>query len=153
MTNRARRQSGLTLIEMLIYIAVLVVVLDVAYAAFYRCQRNAVNLRRNADDIVRALHAGERWREDVRAAVAMPEWRDGALHIRQAAGEVTYSFADGSIWKNRSLVLGGVKNSRMQSDAGKFVTTWRWEVELATPQKVVRVRPLFTFEAVPGGRT
>ena len=63
-------QRGYLLIEALVYIAVVVTLLGVAYAAMYRCVDRSFALRRNADDITSALHAGERWRADVRAATS-----------------------------------------------------------------------------------
>jgi hypothetical protein len=43
----------------------------------------------------------------------------------------------------------GVKSSKIAHDPRQKVTAWRWEIELATRKKAVRVRPLFSFEAVP----
>ena len=56
------------LVDCLVYLAIWVVVVGLAFSAFYRCMSYSKNLARNADDIARALKAGERWREDVRAA-------------------------------------------------------------------------------------
>ena len=68
--TRRAGQRGYLLIEALVYIAVIVALLGVAYAAMYRCIDRSIALRRNADDITSALHAGERWRADVRAATS-----------------------------------------------------------------------------------
>ena len=59
---------GMALIELLVYMGVLLVLMGVGYAAFYRCLDNSTALRQSADDIVNALHAGEDWRGDVRTA-------------------------------------------------------------------------------------
>jgi Tfp pilus assembly protein PilE len=76
-----RSTRGYTLIECITYIAVLLLLLNAAFASYYRCELNAANLRRNADDILRALHAGERWRADIRATIAMPRLTPGGVII------------------------------------------------------------------------
>jgi hypothetical protein len=131
-----------------------------ALSAFYRCMSYSKNLARNADDIARALQAGERWREDVRAAtgpfklVSAEASVGQALHIPQKAGEVIYLFIDGAVLRQSGTnapwipALSGVKSSRMEKDERQRVVSWRWEVELKNKQKVARVRPLFTFQAV-----
>src|SRR5262249_52773652 len=66
--NSAEKTRGYILIELLIYIAVLAVVMEVAFSAFYRCLGNTRDLARNADDILKTLAAGEAWRADIRLA-------------------------------------------------------------------------------------
>ena len=152
------RQQGWMLLEALVYVSLLGFVLALSCDAYYRVVRYTRDLRRNADDIARTLAAGERWRADVRAAVSAPALvqRDGhdELLIPHRNGRVAYVFTDGTVWRrsgeNGSAVpfLKRVKASGMMSDPRQYVTVWRWEIELATPQKSVRRRPLFTFEAV-----
>ena len=145
---------GYTLLECLVYIAGLAVILNVSYMAFLRYNQHTNNLRRNADDIVRALRAGERWRDDVRAATAPPHVVENGLAIPQRTGDVAYVFADGAIWRQaagtRSLVLKQVKASVMSDDSRQHVAAWHWELELVSPQKIIRIRPLFSFTAVSG---
>ncbi len=147
-----KSERGFLLIECMLYILLLAVVLDLSFVAYYRYDQHTRNLRRNADDIVRTMHAGERWREDVRVAIAPPHAIDSGLVIPQQSGEVAYVFADGAVWRQvagmRTIALKDVKASTMTSDSHQRVTAWRWELELASPQKVVLVRPLFTFTTV-----
>src|SRR5215470_16859351 len=63
-----RHRGGYLLVECLVYIAVLAVVMGVAFSAFYRCLSSWRDLARNTDDIARVLKAGEIWRADIRAA-------------------------------------------------------------------------------------
>jgi Tfp pilus assembly protein PilE len=157
-TRRARgggtmkTERGFSIIECLVYIAVLAVVLDLSFVAYYHYDQHTRNLRRNADDIVRTMHAGERWREDVRAAIAPPHVIENGLVIPQQSGEVTYVFADDAVWRQtgatRVPVLKQVKASTMAADSRQHVNAWRWELELASPQKIVLVHPLFTFTTV-----
>ena len=145
---------GYSLIECLVYIAVLAVVLNLSFSAYYRYDLHTRSLRRNADDITRALRAGERWREDVRTATAPPHVIANGLAIPQSTGEVAYTFADNAIWRqigtSRVSVLKDVKASAMLDDPRPRIKAWRWELELASPGKAVLVRPLFSFIALPG---
>jgi hypothetical protein len=149
-----KTERGYSIIECMVYIAVFAIVLDLSFVAYYRYDQHTRNLRRNADDIVRTLHAGDRWREDVRAAIAPPHAIENGLVIPQQSGEVTYIFADDAVWRQTSAtrvaVLKQVKTSTMAADSRQRVNAWRWELELASPQKLVLVRPLFTFTTVVG---
>ncbi len=51
-----KSRRGYSLLECLVYIAVLAVVLNVSFLAYYRYDQHTRNLRRNADDITRATH-------------------------------------------------------------------------------------------------
>jgi hypothetical protein len=148
---------GITLIECLVYISLVFVVLGLATAAFYRCFDNMKALRRNTDDITQALHAGELWRADIRAATkpVQLDSTDQLLRIPQQNGEVAYKFADTQVLRRTSagaswvVVLPKVEHSQMQTDHHAQVTAWRWELELKTLRKPATLRPLFTFTAVP----
>jgi hypothetical protein len=156
--------GGYLLTEALVYIAVVVVLLGVGYTAMYRCIDSSIALRHNADDITTALHVGERWRADMRSATGGVRLEDTApgqlIHIEGATREVAYLFSTNGISRRLGQgpwvrLLPNVKSSIMQSDPREYVTAWRWELELqprATRSvKPGRVRPLFTFIAVPKG--
>ena len=151
-------QRGFTLIECLIYIAVLGIILNLATHSFFKCLEHSRDLQRNADDIVRAMQAGERWREDIRQATGTPKLtqEDGhkTLRVPRGNGEVSYTFTNGKVWRDaggrpgRQVFLAGVAASEMVADQRERLTAWRWEVELQSRQSATRVRPLFTFLAV-----
>jgi len=158
----ARSLGGYFLMELLVYVGLVFVLLGIGFAAVYRCIDNSVALRRSADDITGAIHAGERWRVDVRAADRSVRAESGSdqeiLRLLSAQSEVDYAFADGTIRRRHgdgpwSTVLEHVKSSSMQAETRQLVTVWRWELELQphAPASVKpgRVRPLFTFLAVP----
>jgi hypothetical protein len=164
--RRRLGQQGYLLIEALVYIAVVVVVLGVAYAAMYRCIDRSFALRRNVDDITSALHAGERWRADVRAATAgvRLENTDAGqlLYLDGAGSAITYLFATNAVSRRVGTgpwtrVLPSVKSSSMTADPLEYVTAWRWELEIQPRTigavKPGRIRPLFTFLAVPERHT
>ena len=155
-------RHGYLLIEALVYIAVVMALLGVGYAAMYRCIDSSIVLRQNADDITSALHAGERWRADVRAATNQIGLEDTAagqlLYLDSARGPVVYRFATNAVFRSAGAgpwvrLLPSVKASTMTADQREYVTAWRWELELLPRAKGSvkpgRVRPLFTFLAVP----
>jgi hypothetical protein len=156
------KQLGYLLVEALVYIGVVMVLLGVAYAAMYRSIDRSIALRRNADDITSALHAGERWRADVRAAARQVRLEDTEagqlLYLDGPSSAVVYSFATNAISRRVGTgpwvrLLPNVKFSTMTADRREYVTAWRWELELQTrataSAKPSRIRPLFTFLAVP----
>ena len=152
-------QSGLMLEECLVYLAIWVVVFGLASMVFYRVFDNAVRLRRSAADIARALHAGERWREDIRRAtgrisqVGVNGAAEPALHVPQSSGEAMYLFTGTNVLRRAGAgapwieALAHVKSSRIIRDTRGSVSAWRWEVELDAGKKKPKVRPMFTFEA------
>jgi hypothetical protein len=147
------------LVECLVYIGVLFAILAVVGVWYEQALDHTRGLRRVADDVTRALDAGEHWRADVRAATAPPRLvREGALqalHLPGRDAERVYFF-DGSNVVRRAGVDGGwrpflpnVKSSRFLADERDGVRSWRWEIELAGGRRPARVPPLFTFRAVP----
>jgi len=91
-----RDAAGIMLVECLVYLAVLFLVLCRAYSVFYRGWEQSLGLRRNTEQIARALTTGERWREDVRTATGPLRAEESAteqfLHIPHGAGEVSRRF-------------------------------------------------------------
>lgn len=146
-------RSGTTLLELLVYIAAASLISWFAIDAYQRCVDNAKNLQRNASDIVRALEAGERWREDVRRATLVAVF-PGGLELREGTNSIEYALNDRIVWRRAntgqwSQFLAGINSSRMDRDARQNISACRWELELESKQKKAKVRPLFTFLAVP----
>ena len=159
----ARRSSrAFMLIDCMVYIALLLVLLALAFMTFYKTFDASKALNRNAADIARALNAGERWRADVRAATTPPRLEQAGgetiLHLPRANGEILYAFREGAVLRRNATgprtdwetFLSEVKSSRMLADPRQRVTAWRWELELAPASEARRVNPQFTFQGVPG---
>ena len=154
-----RRSRAYMLVECLVYIVVAFILSGVAYAAFYYAMDSSLALRQSADDISNALRVGERWRADVRAARGQIRLKDvGAeriLVLPSARGEVTYQFTTNAVLRRVGsgpsiCLLEKVKSSTLVLDARPAVAAWRWELELRPRyKKQGRLRPLFTFIAVP----
>ena len=151
-----RRQRSFTITELIVCMAVLAIVMGVASLAHYRYQWHSHGLIRSVDDIRMAVAAGERWRDDIRSADKAPRLEGDVLHISKGKDGVMYRFADGAVQKKRQndkewqTVLRHVKASEMLSERRKHVECWRWELELQTRSRDPFVRPLFSFQAVPG---
>ena len=155
-------RRAILLIECLVYIAVLGIIFGLSGLAFYRGLQLNQGIRSNADDIVRTIAAGERWREDVRAAVRLTTLTNDlgtTLSLEHAHEErIEYAVREGTVLRRATgqetwtRVLGAVKSSHFHQDARLGVSSWRWELELPSNKRAAeRVTPRFTFQAVPGG--
>jgi hypothetical protein len=155
-----RLQQGISLTECLVYIAVLAVLMSVGGFTVAKAWDQSRALSRSTTDIHRTVNTGERWRADIRAAngqIQAARTGDGeTLRIPTAAGTVEYQWAKGELSRRANAqapwvkILPRVKASHMQREPRGNVIAWRWEVELEPSQKKSRLRPLFTFLAVPG---
>jgi Tfp pilus assembly protein FimT len=155
--STARRQTGILLIECVVYIAVFAVLLGVGTASFYYCWDHTKAVMQATDDITSALRAGERWRADIRGAtgkISIETAPDGeVVRIPETAGEIVYRFEAGelcreiSATKNSQLLLPKVKTSQMETELRSGVTAWRWELELKERRKETHLPLQFTFEA------
>ena len=161
MPPASRRRQAFLMAETLVYIGLLFLVLGIGYVAVYRSIDNSAVLSRNAADIANAVHAGERWRADVRSARDI-RWQSDAgsavLRLTGGPNQVDYRFADGVVFRRLDSgtwirLLDHVKASEMAFEPRAGVGVWRWELELLprakASVKASRVRPLFTFLAVP----
>ena len=156
---RTSARSGLSLIECLVYIAVLGVLISIGGFTAAKAWDAHRAVARNANDIHRPMNAGERWRAEVRSAVRPLEvvsagsntvWR-----IATTGGVIEYQLAEGVLQRRDSAdgawldVLPRVRASTMSVVNPSGVTACRWELEMEPPHKRARQRPLFTFTAVP----
>lgn len=157
---RIHRTAGISLLECLVYIALLTVVMGIGYMALYHASVNHRNVSRNVDDIASAVNVGELWRKDVRAATGSitsePTAEGQQLRIPQKQGGVTYQFAAGELRRQQAagapwtVLLPRVETSSMMAERRAHVTAWRWELTLKTTSRQVQIKPAFSFEAVPG---
>lgn len=153
-----RHSSGFTLIECLVYISLFALFVVLVMSVFFRSRDGSDALRRNADDITRALHAGERWRADVRTATAPPrtveENGQRWLAIPRGTNVTVYTHFRDTVWRQEQTnatwmpALVRVKSSAMSADARTHVAAWRWEVELQLKDPRKQTKPLYTFLAV-----
>jgi hypothetical protein len=156
--SHTRRRAGILLVECMVYIVVFAILLGIGTRVFYFCWDHSKALIYATDDIASALHAGERWRADVRGATGNisvePTAKGEVVTIPEGAKEILYRFNSGEVRRQiassefSELLLPKVKSSQMKMDARGDVTAWRWELELMQRRKETQLPLLFTFEAV-----
>ena len=119
------REGGDRSVEYLIYIAVLAVIMAVAFGAFYKSLDNFRALNRVAEDTLRVLRVGEVWRGDIREAIRPPVViTDGELtvcEIYKRQIRIAYAFSQGSVWRQEGEGRPGSSASReeLEDDAGR----------------------------------
>jgi hypothetical protein len=156
--SRNQNQAGITLIECLVYVTVLIIIVGVALEAFYVCWGHSRALISTTDDVSAALRAGELWRADVRdasGAIDVETTASGeAVKIPEAGKEIRYTFNSSEVRRQTGsegvsqLLLARVKSSDIKMDPRTSVTAWKWELELPERTKGPHLPLLFTFEAV-----
>ncbi len=157
LTSSRRNQRGYLLIECLVYLSLFVVIFGLGLGAFYVCWDHSKALHYTTDDITAALHAGERWRADIRHATGaiVGETTSGGeqLRIPQGTNEIIYRLDAGEVRRQvaasdfSELLLARVKTSEMMKETRGPVTAWRWELILTPRRKETRLPLAFTFEA------
>jgi hypothetical protein len=148
---------GILLIDLLVFISLVGFILILVAIVFDRFLNQSSSLRRNISDIDRALKAGERWRADIRAATATPQFNANALTIPHEAGNLIYTLGTNVTRKSANselieTVLTGVRTNQIILEQRAHAAVWRWEIELDQRRKNAKVRPLFTFMAVSGAQ-
>jgi len=156
--QKARRKSGIMLIECLVYIAVFAILTGIGTAAFYLCWNQSKAVVYATDDIGAALRNGERWRADVRGAtgpISVEQTASGEkLQIPQRDKTIVYRFESGEVRRENpatqqsELLSLKVNSSQMNKDSRDGVTAWRWELNVAVRRPETQLPLLFTFEAV-----
>ncbi len=154
--SHTRSQTGVLLIECIVYIGLFAIIVGLGLATFYLCWDNSKALFYATDDIASALRAGERWRADVRGAtgeITVETTTAGELlRIPRGTNEVLYRFDAGEIRRRLASsdfsesLLPTVKASQMVMDTRGPVNAWRWELELKSRRKEMHLPLLFTFE-------
>lgn len=156
-TSSVRRNSGISLIECLVYVAVFGLLLGIGTATFYFCWDHTRAVIITANEVESALRAGECWRADIRAAngtISVETVKGEAMvKIPTGGSDVVYRFSDGELRReipaqnSSRLLLEKVKVSEMTSAAQSNVTAWHWELELAPRRNETHFPLRFTFEA------
>ena len=157
-----RRQSGILLMECLMYTIIFTILFGVATGAFYLCWDHTRAVVAATDKIESATLAGERWRADVRQATgkitSTSDANGQTIRIPEAGREVLYQFSHGELRRQvaasrfSELVLPAVKISDMKSDPRGTVAAWRWDLELVPVRKLTSLPLRFTFEAAAPGQ-
>ena len=158
-SGRRAKESGMALLECLIYCGLLFVIFWLALESFYRGVANARQLDRQAAQVAKVLSVGERWRADVRLArgpLREALVADGIrLVVPQQAGETVYGFREHTLYRQAAgsgydePVLTDVDEVRYFRDEPATVGSWRCELMLTGKKNRPGPKPQFTFQAVP----
>ena len=155
--SAACRCRGVSLIECLVYIAVFGILVGIGTAVFYFCWDHTRAVVFTANEVESTLHAGERWRADVRGATGkitvetMPAGETMRIPIGEK--EIDYRRTGDELRREQQpanvsrLLLEKVHTSTFISEPRASVTAWRWELELTPRRKETHFPLLFTFEA------
>lgn len=152
--------GAIMLIECLVYIGVLGIIFGLSSLALFRGLEMSRRIHGNTDEISRALAAGERWREEIRKSIRVSLLTNapGGAAIRmedQNRKAIDYALRERALLRRTgeegqwTPALKGVKSSNFVRDERFGLVSWRWELELQGTRKEARVRPRFTFQAVP----
>ncbi len=167
------RLRGITYVELLAYMILFAAFLAFAYRVVHVNASESRAIHNNASDIIRVTKAGERWRQDIRESVSLPQVVQSslsnpqheavkiqvtALQIVKPSQTIWYAFHEGSVYRRDSrlsdhwgvILEENVASSTMTSEQRGGVVAWRWELELKVTREAALTRPLFSFLAVPG---
>ena len=94
MKLRPNKRRAMTFVEVIMYVVISGVVFFTSYQTVGIGSRRVSVMRFQAQDLSAALHAGERWRSDIRAATSAPKLGDGpgTIQMQTSEGLVNYSF-------------------------------------------------------------
>lgn len=148
------------LVEALVYLSLVFVIAGGASMVAYHMMERSARLKQKTDLMTRALQIGELWRKEVRHATGpirlVNEGDRREFHIPNDSGEIVYVYEKNQLLRLANtnatavLLLPKVPSSRMIKDSRGGVVSWRWEIQLPSHREVARVKPNFTFQAVPG---
>jgi len=155
-TPRRQAAQGLSLIELLVYIAVLLVISGVAFSAVHRLWTATARASAATDDCASALRAAEQWRRDIRNAHGPVRIdKDGTQCVVPGEkGTIVWTSGMGALWRQvgdqpASLWVARVKWMRFASDPRLHVTPVRCDLILTPRSLQARQAPAFSFLAVP----
>lgn len=147
---------GLTLIELLIYISVLLTVSAVSFSAVMRLWSATGNLSTATDENGAALRAAEQWRADIRAASGLVALSENGMRcvIPTTNGTITWTHSLEALWRQVDSHPGNLWVPRVQicsfeADPRTHTTPVRCDLLLTPRSTKATQAPTFTFLAVP----
>ena len=154
-----QQSRGFSLIECLVYMSLVFIIAGAASSACLHLMEHSKRLKQTSDQVIRALQIGEIWRKDIRRSTGPITLHESSgnqsLHIPIGSTQVIYRFNSNYLERfpaNQEApvtMIERVQMSHMIQDQRGSVVSWRWELELQSRPHVARVKPHFTFQAVP----
>ena len=157
--QRTRSESGVSLIECLVYIGLFAVLLLCGSRFFTVVYQHNKAVAKAAGYTSAALDAARHWRRDIANAKGEPELIRGerfdVIRIDQASGgQVSYRVNGTRLERHNSKewvpIIRRVASSIMLPDQREYVRAWRWELAMETKSRFLGDPVRFSFTAVPG---
>lgn len=155
---KAKRQArGASLVEMLMYMSCLLVLMSLVSVAIGKLWSAERALHERANELIRVVNTGERWREDVRRSAVSPRGieangSEGILLELDGSRQV-YLLEAGELRRTangaKEVLVRNVVSSRMLREQREGLVYWRWELGVRLGRNATKTQA-FTFMAVPG---
>ena len=150
-TNHSRQDSGISLIETLVYIACLSMLFSIVAISCWKLKSYHDAINQRAELTARLLDIGEQWRAYVRSADKIQVEPDAGLRFSQAGKDHSIVLKSGSLLhlsrEATDTLIKNVSHSQMKQLERNGVVYWQWEVGVAPMNGHALQR--FTFLAVP----
>jgi hypothetical protein len=158
--SHAGSSRGLTLIELLVYIGVLLTVSAISFSAVMRLWTATGSLSAATDENGAALRAAEQWRADIRAAsgpVVLSE-KGTRCVIPTPHGPITWTHSLDALWRQVDSQPGNLWVPRVaicsfEPDPRTHTTPIRCDLLLTPRSTKATQAPTFTFLAIPPSST
>lgn len=158
--GKTSRQRGISLVEMMVYIAVLAVIMGIGFSAVVRLWSVSRQMRVESDDLRAVLATGDRWREDIRGSggriVLKTEGDSHVLEVHPGTtNELQWAFFDGKVLRRTgtnaawATQLTRIRSSSVRPEQRDDMPTWRWDLEFEPATARSRFHRTFSFVAVP----
>ena len=157
--NKDRLQSGISLIEAIVYVTLFVFLLGCATRYFNIVYYHHKAVAKATGYTSSALNAAKHWRRDIANAKTDPRLIRGdkfdVIEIDQAAGnQISYRLNRSTLERYNGEewvpIIQRVNSSIMIPDQREYVRAWRWELSLETKSQYIGDPLRFSFVAVPG---
>ena len=157
--NKDRLQSGISLIEAIVYVTLFVFLLGCATRYFNIVYYHHKAVAKVTGYTTSALDAAKHWRRDIANAKTDPRLIRGdkfdVIEIDQAAGnQISYRLNRSTLERYNGEewvpIIQRVNSSIMIPDQREYVRAWRWELSLETKSQYIGNPLRFSFVAVPG---
>jgi len=154
--RRPTNRRGISLVEMLVYIACLTIFLSVISMAMWRLWTSHALLNERANGLMKILNSGELLRDDVRRSESVPLLQqisgyEGIL-LERNGRKFDYRIVDGELHRVENgqveILAKNIVSSKIVEERRNELVYLRWEVEVRLTRASGKTQA-FTFMAVP----
>ncbi len=144
----------IALVEILVYMAIFIIVMALAFQCFHMFLKNSHDLRKASEDIIAISQIGDGWRDKVRNADSI-KCEGSMFFLIRDGRETCYSYRDNALqfrgpepdarWKILNDRIGACSFTNTAYDG---FSAWEMDLELKVRNEKAKVKPLFSFIAV-----